>query len=113
MTTTALHSVLREGMEAAYDTQHRTVWPELILALREAGITDWRIWRSGRDLFHLLETDDFDAAMSHLATSDVDARWQNFINTIVDHFEEGPDGRPMRFVWSLSGQANAATASSV
>jgi L-rhamnose mutarotase len=105
MTTTALHSVLREGMEAAYDTQHRTVWPDLLAELQAAGITDWRIWRSGRHLFHLVESEDFDAAMAYLAGSAVNQRWQEFINTIVDHFEDGPDGPSLRIVWSLVEQA--------
>jgi len=101
----ALHSVLREGMELRYDSEHRTVWPELMTTLGAAGIHNWQIWRSGRHLFHLVETDDFNAAMDRLALDPVNQRWQLHINTIVDHFENGPDGMPLQRVWSLAEQA--------
>ena len=102
--TVALHSVLREGMEEAYDTEHATVWPDLAASLRAAGITEWRIWRSGRHLFHLVECDDFAAAMEQLAHDPVNERWQAHINQIVDHFEPGIDGMALGRVWSLVGQ---------
>ena len=101
----ALHSVLREGREVDYDNEHRAVWPELVDVLRSAGIDDWQIWRSGRHLFHVVHTDDFAAAMGRLAIDPVNQRWQDHINTIVDHFEEGPEGMPLRLVWTLAGQA--------
>jgi L-rhamnose mutarotase len=107
--TIALHSVLREGCEAAYDDEHRAVWPDLLAALQKAGIDEWRIWRSGRHLFHLVETGDFERAMARLADDPVNQRWQAHINTIVDHFEEGPSGMPLQFVWSLAEQASQAS----
>ena len=106
--TIALHSVLREGQEAAYETEHATVWPDLLAALQAAGIRDWRIWRSGRHLFHLVDTDDFAGAMATLADSPVNARWQEHMAAFVDHFEENPDGvagRSLRHVWTLSEQS--------
>lgn len=27
--------------------------------LREHGVHDWRIWRSGRDVFHLVDVEDY------------------------------------------------------
>ncbi len=105
----ALHSVLREGMEAEYDREHRAVWPDLADSLRRAGIDDWRIWRSGRNLFHLVETSDFDGAMSSLAGDPVNERWQRHINTIVDHFEIGPHGQALPFIWSLAEQTRTTS----
>lgn len=100
----ALHSVLREGRELDYDREHATVWPELMISLRSAGITDWKIWRSGRNLFHVVECDDFAAAMAGLADDPVNDRWQAHIDTIVDHFEDGPNGMPLARIWSFSEQ---------
>jgi L-rhamnose mutarotase len=105
--TAALHSVLREGQEEAYDREHARIWPDVLAALREAGIRDWTIWRSGRHLFHLVETDDFAAAMTALAGNPADQRWQQHMAAYVDHFESHPDGeagRALRRVWRLRDQ---------
>jgi L-rhamnose mutarotase len=99
----ALHSVLKPGREADYDRVHARVPDELLDALRDAGIREWRIWRSGRNLFHLVECDDFDAALRALADDPRDRSWQAFIGDYVAHFEEPANGLPL--VWELSGQA--------
>ena len=54
----ALHSVLRPGREEAHDAAHMSIPDELIDAHRRAGVHDRRIWRSGGNLFHLVECDD-------------------------------------------------------
>jgi L-rhamnose mutarotase len=100
----ALHSIIRAGREEDYDTEHRTVWPELASLLRKVGIADWKIWRSGSHLFHVVDCDDFDAAMAKLDASELNDRWQRHINTIVDHFVDGPSGMALASVWSLAGQ---------
>jgi L-rhamnose mutarotase len=98
----ALHSVLRPGRERDYDRVHARVPDELMTALREAGIRDWRIWRSGSHLFHLVECDDFDAALRALSGDPRDRRWQAFIGDYVDHFEAPANGLPL--VWRMSAQ---------
>jgi L-rhamnose mutarotase len=95
-----LHSILRAGQEEAYEREHATVWPDLLAALQQAGISDWSIWRSGPHLFHVVETDDFQAAMERLAVDPVDQRWQQHMAAFVDHFEPEP-----RHVWTLRDQA--------
>ncbi|MFI0735468.1 L-rhamnose mutarotase [Streptomyces sp. NPDC021225] len=72
----ALHSVLKEGQEAGYEEVHATVPADLLEALGRAGITNWRIWRSGRHLFHLVDCEDFAAAMAALDQDPVNHRWQ-------------------------------------
>jgi L-rhamnose mutarotase len=108
----ALHSIIREGRELDYDREHRTVWPELADLLRQCGIADWKIWRSGSNLFHVVECDDFDAAMTKLDASALNQRWQDHINTIVDHFVSGPDGMALTSVWTLAEQLTGSTGSS-
>jgi L-rhamnose mutarotase len=100
----ALHSIIRPGREEDYDAEHRTVWPELAALLRDVGIADWKIWRSGSNLFHVVDCDDFDTAMAKLDASDLNDRWQRHINTIVDRFVNGPSGMALAIVWSLAGQ---------
>jgi len=103
----ALHSILRPGAEAEYEADHATIPADLAETFARIGIHDWTIWRSGRDLFHLVECDDFAAAIRALATDEANARWQAFIGRHVDHFStfrEGDDEQAMPEVWSLSAQ---------
>lgn len=106
----ALHSILRDGQEAAYEQEHATVWPDLLTVMRGFGIRDWTIWRGGRHLFHLVQADDFAAAMAKLADDPVNQRWQQHMGTFVDHFE-GPSGEegvvPIRHVWTMTQQEPA------
>lgn len=102
----ALHSVLHAGCEAAYDAAHVRIPDDLMEAHRRAGIDDWRIWRSGRNLFHLVTCDDFDAAMRAIEHDAANERWQAFIGEYVDHFERNSRGGiELTPVWSMSGQA--------
>ena len=79
--------MLREGHEAAYDAAHAVIPDDLAASFERVGIHDWQIWRSGRDLFHLVECDDFAAAMQALDDDPANRRWQESINRHVDHFE--------------------------
>ncbi|MBE1532028.1 L-rhamnose mutarotase [Actinomadura algeriensis] len=102
----ALHSVLREGREDDYEREHATVPDDLLAALRRAGIRDWTIWRSGRHLFHLVDADDFAAALGVLADDPADRAWQEHMGTFVDRFEPGEDDRTnaLAKVWNLREQ---------
>lgn len=111
----ALHSVLKEGQEAGYEREHATVPADLLESLGRAGITNWRIWRSGRHLFHLVDCEDFAAAMAALDEDPVNHRWQEFIGAYVDHFEttagspvEGSAQMALGEVWELRAQAAQA-----
>jgi L-rhamnose mutarotase len=112
----ALHSIVREGHEAGYEEAHATIPADLVESFARVGIHDWTIWRSGRDLFHLVDCDDFAAAMDALDTDEANARWQAFIGPYVDHFEttgDGPEGMIVGQVWSLSRQQDARGSSAV
>ena len=111
MTEHALHSVLRPGREDAYEEVHARVPQELLAALLNSGIRDWRIWRSGTDVFHLIECDDLAAALAALDADPRNQRWQAFIGDYVDHFEppDGSAGFGLSQVWQLTGQTHAAS----
>ena len=103
----ALHSVLAPGQEDAYEREHTHIPEEMVEALREAGVRDWAIWRSGRDLFHLVDVVDLATALETLAADPRDQRWQAHMAGFVQHFV--PAGTPLtrarlRLVWTLSGQ---------
>jgi L-rhamnose mutarotase len=62
---------------AAYRARHREVWPDMQAALAGAGWRNYSLFlRPDGLLVGYLETDDFDAARAAMATTDVNARWQ-------------------------------------
>jgi len=101
----ALHSILRAGREQDYDAAHARIPDDLVAAHRRVGIHDWRIWRSGRNLFHLVECDDFETAIRALEHDPANEHWQSIIGDYIDHFEL-PHGRmELPLVWRMSDQA--------
>ena len=104
----ALHSVLRSGLEEAYDVAHARIPDELVAAHRRAGIDDWQIWRSGRHVFHLVVCEDFEAAIRKLEHDPANERWQAFIGPYVDHFVTSPSGVvELPLVWRMRDQERA------
>jgi L-rhamnose mutarotase len=100
----ALHSVLRPGCEEAYDADHARIPDDLVEAHRRVGIRDWRIWRSGRDLFHIVDCDDFSAAARALEDDPANRRWQATIARYVDHFERPAGEIELPLVWQMVDQ---------
>jgi L-rhamnose mutarotase len=114
MTTVALHTLLQDGREGDYDIAHRRIPDELAAAMTEVGIRQWRIWRSGPDVFHLVEFDDAVAdpwhALNALARSPADASWQLQLAGLVrGHANRNPgSGLGLPLVWSLADQRAVA-----
>ena len=107
----ALHSVLREGLESGYDVAHARLPDDLVASFARFGIYDWSIWRHGRELFHLVEADDFGAALAALDSDPANERWQSVIGGFVDHFDPADaHGVPlgMAEVYSLRAQTGTA-----
>ena len=75
-----------------YVEAHRNVWPEMLAALRESGISNYTIFRDGTTVFGYFEADDLDAASRYLATQDAVARWQDAMAELLE--ERVPDGGP-------------------
>ncbi|MEV6769263.1 L-rhamnose mutarotase [Nocardia sp. NPDC051030] len=72
----ALHTKLKPGAEEDYEAAHRQVPEELVDAIRAAGATSWTIWRSGTDLFHVIDCADYDALLARLVSLPVNIAWQ-------------------------------------
>ncbi|MGP3967500.1 L-rhamnose mutarotase [Streptomyces sp. 6N223] len=99
----AVHTRLKAGRESDYDRVHATIPPELAERLRAAGVTNWRIWRSGRDLFHEIEVEDYRAMRRALANDPVNLAWQARMAELLeveDDYSGEDDGLPL--VWSLA-----------
>jgi L-rhamnose mutarotase len=60
-----------------YRERHRSVWPEMLDALRSTGWRNYSLFLDDDGLLvGYLETDDFDAAVAGMERTDVNARWQ-------------------------------------
>ena len=73
-----------------YRELHRSVWPEMLAALRDAGWRNYSLFlRDDGFLVGYLETDDFEAAQRAMAATEVNDRWQRdmapFFDARADH----------------------------
>jgi L-rhamnose mutarotase len=66
---------VRPGYEEEYKKRHDEIWPEMLDALRKAGIRNYSIFRHGLTLFGYFETDDLDRTRTILKSDPVNARW--------------------------------------
>ena len=75
-----------------YVTAHANVWPEMLQALRDAGISNYTIFRDGDQVFGYFESDDIEAAAAYLKAQEVNTRWQNAMAELLE--ERVPDAGP-------------------
>jgi L-rhamnose mutarotase len=75
-----------------YVEAHRAVWPEMLDALRNAGIRNYTIFRSGNEVFGYFESDDLERGAVYLAAQEVCTRWQDAMADLLQ--ERVPDGGP-------------------
>lgn len=105
MDTVALHTVLKAGCETDYDEIHRMIPPDVARALHDHGVRNWRIWRDGRHVFHLVEVDDFAAMRAGLRDLPANIGWQaavgGFFEVADDYAGADPVASPL---WSLAEQ---------
>lgn len=98
----ALHTRLKAGKEAEYDRIHAEIPAELDAALRGAGVSTWSIWRSGRELFHLVEVQDYRAMRLQLAEHPANIPWQARMAGLLDVEDDySGDDSGIPLVWSL------------
>ena len=75
-----------------YVEAHRNVWPEMLDALRGAGIRNYTIFRAGNEMFGYFEADDLAAAELNLSQQEVCTRWQDAMADLLE--ERVPDAGP-------------------
>lgn len=100
-----LHTRLHADAVEAYDRLHARVPDDLLQALADAGVRDWRIWRDGRDVFHWLDVEDYTAMREFLREHPANLAWQAQVTPLQstpDDYDGDDDGLP--FVWSFAEQ---------
>jgi L-rhamnose mutarotase len=100
----ALHTRVRGDRIEEYEQMHMAVPAELTDAIRSAGVTRWTIWRSGTDLFHVIDCADYAVMLSALNANPVNAEWQarmaELLDTPHDYSAAGGDA-VLPVVWQL------------
>jgi L-rhamnose mutarotase len=98
----ALHTRLKPGREADYEVVHAVIPVDLDAALREAGVHSWRIWRDGRDLFHVVEVDDYHRMRDLLREHPANVPWQARMAELLEVTDDysGTDSG-LHLVWEL------------
>lgn len=100
----ALHTRVRSDRIEEYDAAHREVPEELTAAIRTAGATEWTIWRSGCDIFHLIEVEDYARMIAELGALPVNSTWQTRMAGLLEvahDYSAGGADAPLPTVWQL------------
>ena len=94
---------LRPGMEAEYQRRHDEIWPELVEAIRDAGVANYTLFRRGRDVFAYCECHpDAATAFGRVGATEVNRRWSEwFEDTIEALTDEQGELFTAREVWHL------------
>jgi L-rhamnose mutarotase len=71
------------GYEEEYVRRHREIWPEMLEALRSAGIRNYSIFRHGLTLFGYFETDDIRRTQEYLANDETNQKWSEWMDPIM------------------------------
>ena len=75
-----------------YRRRHAQVWPDMLVALRDAGWHDYSLVLAEDGLLvGVFTTDDLDAARTAMDATEVNARWQR---EMAPFFVDLPTGRP-------------------
>lgn len=75
---------LMPGTEAEYRRRHDEIWPEMLEALRRAGMRNYSIFLGPDNrLFAYLETEDADRMARTIAADPINARWQEYMADLI------------------------------
>ena len=84
-----------------YVEAHRNVWPEMLDALRMAGIRNYSIFRHGNEVFGYFESDDLEAAGAYMSKQEVNARWQDAMADLLQERVPAEGPAPLEEVFRL------------
>src|SRR4051794_33151310 len=76
---------LRPGMEDEYKRRHDDIWPELVDAIKAAGISNYTLFRRGRQVFAYCECEpDAATAFAKVGATDVNQRWAAWFEDTIE-----------------------------
>lgn len=76
-------------MEAEYQRRHDEIWPEMVAAIRKAGIANYSLFRRDRQVIAYCECEpDALTAFARLAESEVNARWATAFEEVIERLAD-------------------------
>jgi L-rhamnose mutarotase len=73
-----------DGKLEEYQKRHDEIWPELLVVLKKAGISNYSIWNNGNDLFGYFECDKgISFAAEVQASSSVVEQWNEYMKSVM------------------------------
>ncbi|MDG6099908.1 L-rhamnose mutarotase [Alteromonas sp. ZYF713] len=103
MEKVAFVMTLKPGYEQEYKKRHDEIWPELVVELKNAGVSDYSIFyeESSRKLFAVLKRED-NHTMDMLPSNPVVKKWWKHMADIMDtHEDNQPVATDLRKVFHL------------
>ena len=80
---------IRKGKKREYISAHANVWPELIAAMRGAGVERECCFVFGDLIFVYVESDDIESTMKKLADDPVNQKWDRYMSGLLDKPDAG------------------------
>lgn len=104
METVVTRTRLKPGKEAAYEVAHARLWDDVREDLVTRGIVNWKIFRDGVDLIHVITAEPSFAAYRATVSSDptIGQRWAAAMSEFLDA-EYGSVG-PLHLVWDIANE---------
>lgn len=99
----AFRMVLNPGQAEEYRRRHDEIWPEMLKALRDAGVSDYTIWLDPETnhLFATLVRSD-DHKMDRLPATEANRRWWDFMADVMRYTDRGePLAVPLENVFTM------------
>jgi L-rhamnose mutarotase len=75
---------LLPGAEAEYRRRHANVWPEMLQALRDGGVSNYSIYLLDDRLIGIFDVEDFDRFRVYMDAQEVNDRWQADMTRLID-----------------------------
>ncbi|WP_371193825.1 L-rhamnose mutarotase [Glaciecola sp. SC05] len=103
MEKTAFVMTLLPGFEAEYKKRHDEIWPELVTALKDAGVSDYSIFfeSASNKLFAVLKRSD-NHQMEQLPLQPIVQKWWAFMADIMEtHSDNSPISTPIQLLFHM------------
>jgi L-rhamnose mutarotase len=83
-----------EALIAEYEAYHRAVWPEILASIKEAGIGQMEIYRTGNRLFMVMKTEDDFSFESKSAADNANEKVQEWEQLMWKYQQALPGSKP-------------------
>lgn len=95
---------IRPGQEAEYERRHQEVWPELVAALRDNGVSNYTLFRQGSRVIAYAECEpDGATAFGAVGRTEVNTRWAEwFEDVLIDLTDEQGNLHAYQEVWHMA-----------